>query len=188
MFADRRVSGERGGDHDGERAEDDGDDGAGEPRGLLHAEQVHGGEGDDGADPERAGEVGVGVGAEGQGHRRAAGGLADDEPPPGEEPPEVAEALAAVDVGAARRRVERGELRGRRRVAVRHARRQGQADQQPAAGRGRGRSDRGEHPGTDHRPEADDRPRRRCRADATAGSVAGRWSSPVIATSTVVTG
>ena len=81
MFAVVGPAVERGGDHGGERSEDDGHDGPGEPRRLLHAEQVDGGERDDGADGERAGEVGRGVGAERQRHRRAAGGLADDERP-----------------------------------------------------------------------------------------------------------
>ena len=155
MFAVVRIGSEPGRHHGGERTDDDGHDDAGEPRGLLDTEQVHGGEGNDRADPERPGTVRVGVGTEGEGHRRATGGLADDEPPPGEKPPQVAETLAAVDVRATRRGVERGELRGGRRIAVRHHRRQGQADQQPAAGHGRGRSDRREHPRTDHRTEAD---------------------------------
>ena len=152
----RRIGGERGGDDDGERPEHDGDDDAGEPRRLLHAEQVDGGQRDHRADPERAGQVGVDVGTEGQRHGRAAGGLADHEPPSGEEPPQVAQPLAPVDVGAARRRVERGELRGRRGVAVRHTRGQSQTDEQPTAGGRGGRADRGEDAGADHRPEADD--------------------------------
>ena len=76
---------------------------------------------------------GAGVGAEGERHRRATGGLADDEAPARQEAPQMSEPAPAVDVGAARLGVERGELGRGGRVAVGDDRGDPQPDEQPAA-------------------------------------------------------
>ena len=115
---------------------DAGDQHARQPRGARDAAQVRAREHRDRG--ERRGapaplRPGNDVRAERDRHRRARRRLADDEPEPGEEPPPLAETLAAVDVRPARRRVLRRELRRRDRVAVRDARGEQQPDQQAAA-------------------------------------------------------
>ncbi len=151
-----RPAAERRHHHDRQDGEHERHQHPGQPGRLLHAPQVHGGQRHDGGDGQRAAPVGRGVRAEGQGHRGAARGLADDEPPAGQVAPERAEALAPVDVGAARARVPRRQAGRRRGVAVGDDGGHHQAHEQPAAGRGRRRADGGEHTGADHRAQPDD--------------------------------
>ena len=95
---------EAGDDRDGESGQDQDDDDAGQPRGPGHPAVVDRDEREDGGDGDRTlPRRWRDVGGEGEGHGRAAGRLADHEPPAGQEPPPLAEPLAAVDVGPAGR-------------------------------------------------------------------------------------
>src|SRR5215218_9438159 len=108
------AAGQHGEEKDEQRQQRAGDQDSCEPRRARDPvvvdgrEREHRGERDDALQPAWAVD---GIGAEGERHRGARCGLADDEAPAGEEAPPLAEALAAVDVGAARGRILRRELR-----------------------------------------------------------------------------
>ncbi len=134
------------------------DEDARQPCGARDAAQIGGGQHRDrgecrgAAPPLRSGHH---VRPERQRHRRTRGRLSDDEAEPRQEPPPLAQALAAVHVRAARRRVLDCELRRRNRVAVRHGGREDETDEQGAARRRSGRRERREHACADHRAEPD---------------------------------
>ena len=92
----------------------------------------------------------------GESHRRTARDLADDEGPAGQEPPERTELAAAVDIGAAGLRMDRGQASGGHRVAVRHERGKPERQQDSRACRARGWGERREDPGSEHGAEPDD--------------------------------
>jgi hypothetical protein len=100
-----------------------------QPGGFRHAEVVDHGEREHGGGREGFGMGGGDVAGEGQRHGCAGGGLADDEAPSRGESPPRAEALAAVDVGAAGLRILRGQHCRAGRVAVGHHPGDQQADQ-----------------------------------------------------------
>ena len=112
----------------------DGDDRARQQRRLADAEIVDRGERHDGADRQRARQLGRGVVTEGQCHRGAARELADDKAPSGDKAPEGAQALAPVDIGAARFGIEARQLGRRGGVAVGDKRGDQEANQQSGAG------------------------------------------------------
>ncbi len=159
--------------HDGQRGQARGHQDAGQQRGLGHAPVVERGQTHHRGYRRRAlrpPRPRYRVGGEREGDRRARGGLADHEAPAGGESPPVPEPFPPVDVGAAGGRIDRRQLCGGHRVAVGDDRRDQQPDEQAGAGRaGRG-AERGEHAGSDHRPEPDDhgvagaQPPRRCPA------------------------
>jgi hypothetical protein len=109
---------ERCRDEHSESTEDERDDGARQARGLVDPGQVHGREGDGGADRERARDRRRGVVPERERHRSAAGELPDDERRPGQVAPDVTETPPPVDVRPARLGVERGQPGRGGRVAV----------------------------------------------------------------------
>src|SRR6476469_5676115 len=155
----RHVPPGRGGDgqDDGDEGDHDGDEPPGEGGGAGDPVVVDGGDDHDDGGRERAlPGRGDEVDGDGERHGRTAGGLADDEPPAGEETPPAAEALAAVDVGAARRRVLRGKLGRGGGVAEGDDGCDREGGEQPRPG-GRGcRREHGEQTRPHHRPDADE--------------------------------
>ncbi len=147
---------ERGDGGRGEHAEDDSDEDASQQHRLLDAAIVQHAQGHDRGDGDLVGSARPRVGADGQGHGRAGGGLADHESPTGQVAPEFAEAFAAVDVGAAGGGVSGSQARRGGGVAVGDHSGDRQADRQPGPGSGRCRGERGENARPDHGPEPDD--------------------------------
>ena len=142
--------------HDrGEHGEHDRDDDAGEQRRLLDAGVVDRRQRDHRGHRDGVRIRGPGVDSDRQRHGRARGRLADDEAPAGGVTPELAEPLAAVHVGSAGLRIQRGQPRGRRRIAVGDDRRDRQSDEQARPGRRCGRGQRDEDSCADHRAEPD---------------------------------
>ena len=125
--------------HDDERRDEQADEGdreqhTGQPGGLGDAAGEHHAQCADDAEPHdlsRPRLAAEGIGSCGDRHGRAGGGLADDERPSGRESPALTEAFAPVDIGAARLRELRGQLRRRGRVGPRNPGRKRQPDEQP---------------------------------------------------------
>ena len=91
-----------------------------------------------------------------QRHRGTARDLADDETPTRQCPKERRQALATVDVRSTRLRIQRGERRRRRGIAIGDGCGHEQAQQQVSTGRCARRRERREDACADHRAETDD--------------------------------
>ena len=108
-----------GDDGDAQDREHDGDEDRRHPGCAGHAQTGDGSHHGDRAHGHRALPRGRDdVGNDGERHRSAACDLADDEAPTRDIAPPRPKALTAVDVRAAGGRIGRGELRGRRGVAI----------------------------------------------------------------------